>query len=331
MSKKWKSVYLPIFIVVVIVMTGGVYWYINYQKFVSTDDAFVQYDTVTVSPKIMGRIVRLMADEGDTVKKGDLLFELDSTDISAKMAHLQSLLSETDAKEKEATARYALTKQQINVLQVDVEKAQEDLARAKTQFNGGVITKENFDHIVKDFEAAQARLESGKKELDLSAAMQNSALASVEVAKAQILVIKTQLADTRVFAPANGVIAKSWMFEGDVAQPGQSVFSLVESDHSWIQVYLEETKLAHIKIGSNCQYTIDAYPNITFDGKIYFIGPSTESQFSLIPPNNASGNFTKVTQRIPIKISIDSLENNLALKDYSLLAGMSAVVKIFKG
>ena len=330
MSKKWKSVYLPVLLVVVLVIAGGIYWYIDYLRYVSTDDAFVEYYTVTTGPKIMGRIIRLNAVEGDEVKKGDLLFELDSTDLVSQKEHLQAVIMQAEAKVEEAKAQHALTGEQIKVLEINESKAREDFDRTEKQFKGEVLTKEAYDHAVKDLEAARARLQSGKKELDLAAAAQKSAVASVHAARAQVSIIESQLADTRVYAPADGVIAKRWLLPGDIAQAGQSVFSMIESRETWIQVYLEETKLEGIHEGSQSEYTIDSYPDVTFEGKVYFIGSSTESQFSLIPPNNASGNYTKVTQRIPVKISIDRTQDGKDPHQFHLLSGMSAVVKIFR-
>ena len=330
MTKKWKTVYLPIILVVLLVVGGGIYWYIDYSRYVSTDDAFIEFYTVTSAPKVMGRVVDLRYDEGDQVKKGDLLFEIDSTDLIAQIAHTKSIVLESEAKSDEALASYALAQEKINILKIDQSKTDQDFKRAETQFKGEVITREAYDHAQKALEVANAKLKSAQKELELVAATRKSVLASVEAVKAQVGVLQSQLAETRVYAPANGVIAKRWLLAGDIAQPGQSVFSIVESGESWVKVYLEETKLAGIHDGSLSKYTIDAYPDVTFEGKIYFIGSSTEGQFSLIPPNNASGNFTKVTQRIPVKISIDKVSGDKNISSYPLLSGMSAVVKIFR-
>ena len=117
---------------------------------------------------------------------------------------------------------------------------------------------------------------------------------------------------------------------GDVVQPGQSVYTVTNNDKLWVAVYLEETKIAGVHTGQQTNFTIDAFPGVDFTGKVYSIGSNTASQFSLIPPNNASGNFTKVTQRVPLKVSIDGVLEGGDLSNYNVLAGMSAVVKIIK-
>ena len=160
--------------------------------------------------------------------------------------------------------------------------------------------------------------------------MITSASAAVETTNAQIKVVDTQLKNTRLFAPADGVIAKRWLLPGDVVQPSQSVFTMTLSKNLWVVAFLEETKISQIKNGQNVRFSIDAFPGVKFSGKVFMVGTTTASVFSLIPANNASGNFTKVTQRIQIRISIESADNNHDISSYNLLSGLSAVVKILK-
>jgi membrane fusion protein (multidrug efflux system) len=119
------------------------------------------------------------------------------------------------------------------------------------------------------------------------------------------------------------VIARKWILEGDVVQPGQPIFTIFDMKNIWVTAQLEETQLAKIALGDQVEISIDAYPGRKFSGKVIQIGSNTASQFSLIPPNNASGNFTKVTQRVPIKISIEKRNANV-----NLLPGMSVEVRV---
>lgn len=137
--------------------------------------------------------------------------------------------------------------------------------------------------------------------------------------------------DYRVLSPVDGVIAKQWVVPGDLLEPGENIFTLNEGKELWVAVYLQETKFSHIRLGQEALFTLDAYPGLTFYGKIFYIGSNTASEFSLIPPSNASGNYTKVAQRIPLKISIDRVEGDAKKKaGMRLLSGMSANVKIVK-
>jgi membrane fusion protein (multidrug efflux system) len=158
--------------------------------------------------------------------------------------------------------------------------------------------------------------------------MINSASAAVETTDAQINVLETQLKNTKLYSPSDGVISKRWLLPGDIIQPSQSVFTLTNDFNKWVVAYLEETNISGIYLGQKVRFTIDAFPHNKFYGKIFLVGSSTASVFSLIPANNASGNFTKVTQRIPVRISIDSIENGKDIGSYNILSGMSAVVKI---
>jgi membrane fusion protein (multidrug efflux system) len=128
----------------------------------------------------------------------------------------------------------------------------------------------------------------------------------------------------------DGVLAKRWLLTGDIVQIGQSILSISNNQNFWVAAFLEETKMENVHINQKVLFSIDAYPGITFFGKIFFIGSNTASQFSLIPPNNASGNFTKVTQRIPLKISIEGTEEGKNSSLYNFIAGMSSVIKIVK-
>ena len=202
--------------------------------------------------------------------------------------------------------------------------------RAKSQSEGGVITPEQFDHISKAYETATAQLEAAKAQLQVSKSMISSASAGVETTNAQIKVLDTQLRNSKLYAPSDGIISKRWLLPGDVVQPGQSVMTMTISKNLWVVAYLEETKISNIHPGQKVNFTIDAFPGVRFSGKVFLIGSSTASVFSLIPASNASGNFTKVTQRIPVKISIDSADNKMDLSSFNILSGMSAVVKIIK-
>ena len=141
----------------------------------------------------------------------------------------------------------------------------------------------------------------------------------------------TATENCRIVSPVDGLIAKQWVVPGNLLQPGENIFTLNEGKELWVAVYLQETKFNEIRMGQSALFTLDAYPGLTFYGKIFYIGANAASEFSLIPPDNASGNYTKVAQRIPLRISIDRVEGKEKLKaNLRLLSGMSANVKIIK-
>jgi membrane fusion protein, multidrug efflux system len=297
-----KRIIIP-FLIILIAAAAAVYWYVDQLGYVSTDDAFVDGNKLSVSSKILGRISNLAVDESDTVKQGQLLVQLDSTDLKAQ--------------ESQAKAMLSLDNESVTLAKVNVEKAEDDFNRAQRQYKDKIIPKEQFDHAQKALEAAKASY--------------NIAVTKIGTAQAQLKVIKTQLQNTQIYSPMDGVVAKRWVLTGDVVSPGQPIFTIYDLKNIWVTADLEETKLEPVHIGDTVSISVDAYPDQNFSGQVYQIGSNTASQFSLIPPSNAAGNFTKVTQRVPIKISIKPVTaNGQADPDQSikLLPGMSVEIKI---
>ncbi len=295
-----KRVVIPLFILVVAAIVVVWYWYVNLREFVSTDDAYIDGNSVSLSTKILGKIGQLTVDEGDSVQKGQILVRLDDSDLRAQ--------------EEQAKAVLKYSGKSVFLAKINLEKAQEDYQRAEVLFKSGSTPKEEFDHNRKTYEAAQAQY--------------NMALAQVGVAKSQLGVIQTQLSNTTITSPINGLIAKKWAMPGDVIQSSQPIFTIYDLKNIWVTANLEETKFSSIHLNDPVEISVDAYPDEHFKGKVIQLGSNTASQFSLIPPNNASGNFTKITQRIPVKISIENYVFNQGSNPTPLLPGMSAGIKI---
>jgi membrane fusion protein (multidrug efflux system) len=328
-KKNNAKIFIPLILVIVIIIIGGWYWYSDYAKFITTDDAFIDADKVAVSSKILGRITELYVQEGDSVKKGELLAELDSVELKAQEKQSFSSRDQAYAMKQQSEAKFNLDEESITVQDINFQKVTDDYNRAKAQFEGGVITKEAMEHIQKSFESEKVKLEEAKTQLTVSKTQILSAQTGIENAEAQINVIETQLNNCRLYSPLDGVVSKRWLLAGDITQPGQSIYTLTNNKNLWITIYLEETNMSQVHINQKVKFTIDAFEGVTFNGNLFSIGTNTASQFSLIPPNNASGNFTKVTQRIPVKVSIKSCDKG-NLSSYSLLSGMSVVAKMYK-
>lgn len=299
--KKRLSV-LAVFLAVVAGMAYA-YWYFNLRGFVSTDDAFIDGDRVSLGAKMLGRITDVTVGEGDVVSKGQHLVQLDDSDLQAQKA--------------QAEANLNLAQQNVALAKVNLQKAQDDYNRGTTQFKSQIITQEKYDHIT--------------NALDMARAQYGIELARVKTAEARLQVVQTQIANTRITAPLNGIVAKKWALVGDVVQPGQSILTINDNEHVWVTANFEETKLASIHPGDPVQISVDAYGDSEFEGKVLTIGAAAASEFSLIPPNNASGNFTKVTQRVPVKISIYHQQQDGRGDPPLLLPGMSAEVKVRVG
>jgi membrane fusion protein, multidrug efflux system len=288
---------IPALLAVVVIAVLTWRWYLGTMAYVSTDDAFIGSDRVSISANILGRIDSLVVGEGDTVHAGQVLALLDDGDLRAQ--------------ERQARAAVALAEENINLTRVTLDRATVDHDRAAAQLKQSAISREQFDHAYSELQVSRAR--------------SAIAVAQVAAARAQLGVIEAQLAHTVIRAPMEGVVAKRWALPGDVLQPSQAIFSIYDLRNLWVTAHLEETNLRNLHMHDPVEISVDAYPDVRFSGHIFQLGSSTASEFSLIPPNNASGNFTKVTQRVPVKITIDSLRADAGVR---LLPGMSVEVRV---
>lgn len=300
-----RSYRFPLFATTVVVLLLSIVSFVVImlyldQDYAWTNDANIDGYRTEISSRATEKVVAIYYDEGDFVQQGQLIAELDSSVPSSK--------------KREAEANVKAKEQLILVKEALVKKLGNDYIRAEEGIREKVISRQEFDHKLKDLEMAQAELDYAHADLAL-------ALRKFEVAEAE-------LARYKVYAPHDGVIAKRWVWVGDVVSPGQSMFTQNRLDDVWVLANLEEGKVADVKIGSDVDIAIDAYPGYLFHGKVFTIKSSAASLFSLIPANNATGNYTKVSQRIPIKISITPPEELVKQKPLYLFPGMSAQVWI---
>jgi membrane fusion protein, multidrug efflux system len=297
-GKGWytqKRVVIPLILLLVLAIAIAAYWYFFIRGYISSDDAYIDSDNVTISSKILGRITQLKCDEGDTIKSGEEVVFLDDSDLRA-----QEMLAK-------ANLEYARKNAELS--QTNLNKARDDFKRADIQYKGNAITREQYEHAQQSLETAKAQYAASQSQ--------------IETAIAQLNVVQTQLGNMQIASPFAGIVAKRWVIEGDVVQAAQPIITIYSANVNWVTAYLEETKIASIQIGDPVEISIDAYPAKIFNGKVTEIGATAAAQFSLIPPNNASGNFTKVTQRIPVRIAIGQVNNQ-----YPLRAGMSVEIRI---
>jgi membrane fusion protein (multidrug efflux system) len=296
-SAKNFRILVPLLLIITIIVLIFWFYLFNKRNFVSTDDAYIDANHVSVSAKLLGRISELIVDEGDSVHAGQVLVKLDDSDLRAQ--------------EAQARASLELAQENIILAKVNLKRAENDYERARSQFRDDVIAKEKFDHVQSDYEAARART--------------RIATAQAQTAAAQLGIIETQLNNTTLASPMDGVVSKRWAIAGDIVQPGQAIFSIYDLKNVWVTANLEETRLAVLHEGDPVAIKVDSYPHREFTGNIIRIGSNTAAQFSLLPPNNASGNFTKITQRVPITISIDRPAGSVPIR---LLPGMSVNIRI---
>lgn len=306
-------------------------WWWNYRKYISTDDANLDSFRVNVAARVMAPMLTLHAWEGDTVKAGQVLAELDS-------AHVKAQFQEAVARRDQMVANLRLEKESLQtatanlrLAEIAFNQASLNYQRAQTQYKGEAIPQEAFQNIEEAYKSAQVKVDVAKNQIAVARAQIAAGESAIAASDASIESVRVMLDYYRIIAPVDGVIAKRWSLPGDIIQPGQTLFTINEGNDIWVAVYLEETKFQHIRLGQPAMFTLDAYPGLTFQGDIFYIGSNAASEFALIPPNNASGNYTKVAQRVPLKISVDRVSGKSGKQEMpKLVSGMSANVKIEK-
>lgn len=318
----------------VVGLAGIGWWWYQSTHFVSTDDARVSGTIVTVSSKIPGKIQGINAKEGDTVNTSQELVSIDARDAKAQKAKAIAALSAAKARFEQAVN--GSRPQEIEQVRAASDQAKASLVNAHSNFvrmqklfDQGAISASMRDNAEAAYLVAKETAVGAQQKLDLTIAGTRdeevqAAAALMKVAEADLELATLTEEYTRVFSPVNGIIAVKYANHGEVVAAGQPLFSVVAGNDLWLSARIEETKIGKIKIGQRVDYKIDGYPGQRFTGKVYEIGIATNSTFALIPTENASGNFTKVTQRIPIKISLPEKADGVIFRP-----GMQAIVDIY--
>ncbi len=295
----WKIAAFFVFVVIAVLSIS--YVIIKKSQYVWTNDAFIEGFGTDLSSNVTEKIMELYVDEGDSVVKGQ------------KIALLQNNVPL--AQKDEAEANIESMKQEILVKEAHFLKLKSDYKRAIEGITDHIISVQEYEHVERDFQMSEAELEL--------------AYANFELAKKQLEVIDAKLTHYEIKAPQSGVIAKRWVWFGDVVQPGQSLYTMFDLQDVWILANLEEKKLRKIRLGDKVDIHIDAYPGYIFEGEIFTIKSAAASKFTLVPQNNATGNYTKVEQRVPIKISIQRPKDFPKDQPLYLFPGMSAEIYVW--
>ena len=275
--------------------------YMRYNEFyVSTEDSMVDGDIVMVSANARGRVMTLPVNMGDPVHKGDLLARIDTTGFGA--------LESIGQRNVSAFGDLARTKAQEVSLSVRLANARRDLARGEALRKGGFITDSDLDHLRTVVDDLNAQLAEIRK----LAFVNRTALETTE----------SHPLNYTIHSPLDGQVAERIVQVGQVVSRGQAVVSLVDPKDTWVTAKVKETRMGHVRVGQKVDITIDAYPGRKFHGHVFQVLPTSAAAISLLPPENASGTFVKVTQRVPVRISIDDA------KDVVLRPGLSTEIRI---
>jgi membrane fusion protein (multidrug efflux system) len=303
-----------------------------------TDDAYVRGDITPLSAKVEGYVRRVAVDDFQRVKEGEPLVEIEDDDYRARVAQAEADLLGAEAAIENLKARKAAQHAQvaeaedaIKATQADVERTRLEAARQRTLLAttfGTPQRVEQADAAAGRFAATlarnQAQLEAQRRQLAVLDTQEAQLRADVKAKQAALDLAKINLGYTRILAPVSGMVSERDVRDGQYVHAGSQVISVVPLDNVWVLANYKETQLTHVAIGQRAEIRVDTFPGVVITAIVDSIAPASGAQFSLLPPDNATGNFTKVVQRIPVKLRI-APDNPLSGK---LRPGMSVIATI---
>jgi len=304
----------------------------------TTDDAYVRSDITPLSAKIEGYIRRVPVNDFQQVKEGDLLIEIEDNDYGARLAQAEAELAGAEAAIANLKSRKALQHSQIaeaqdaiNATQADVDRTHKEAVRQRALLASTFGTPQKVEQAVADerrFEAnlahGDAALAAAQRQMGVLDTEEGQLRAAAKAKQAALDLAKIELGYTRIAAPIDGMVSERGVRTGQYVHDGTQVISVVPLHNVWVVANYKETQLTHVKIGQRAEITVDTFSGVVVTGRVDSISPASGSQFTLLPPDNATGNFTKVVQRIPVKITLDpghALEGQLR-------PGMSVIAAI---
>lgn len=338
---KKKNKVVPIILVVLLVIGGifGTKEYIYYSKHVDTDDAQIDGDISPVVARVGGYVQDIKFEENTLVHEGDVLVKLDDSDYKVKLEQAQAGQLGASAGVGVSQSQIAATaantstaKANIETARVKLSLAQKDYARYANLIKDGSITQQQFDQAKAEKESAEAAFKAANdqymaavKQVGTTESQLQVSHTGVSQRQSDVDFAKLQLSYTEIKAPSTGIVSKKNIQKGQLVQAGQSLFSIVNENSIYVTANLKETQLENIVSGQKVKIDVDAYPGVDVEGQVYNFAPITGAKGSLLPPDNATGNFVKVVQRVPVKIKITKASKEILAK---LRPGMSVKVSV---
>jgi membrane fusion protein (multidrug efflux system) len=333
-NNKKKKISILIFIVLTVIGAVTVYVYLRYKAtHITTDDAFVEGHVHTIASKVSGTVKKINVRDNQLVRKGDILVEIDPADYEVKVKAASSVFGKERSKLSEIEAKIEVSRQRLSELnaawkaakanlelqEANLKLATIDFKRAEKLYEKEAIAREKYDNTKTGYEVAVSRVKAVKeqaKQAEMAVETQKAMIKQAEAAKPpQISTIKEKEAKlraaelnygyTRISAPSDGYITKKTVEVGNQIEAGLPLMAVVPLDNIWVVANYKETQLEKVKPGQRVEMKVDTYPGKTFNGKVDSIMAGSGAIFSLFPPENATGNYVKVVQRIPVKIVLE--------------------------
>jgi membrane fusion protein, multidrug efflux system len=329
-----RSRVFVVFGIIVVVIVAAVVLYIRHTRYyISTDDAYVTGRVYSIAPKVAGTVKAVPVNDNQPVKKGDLLVEIDSSDYDVKVGDARAAVEAEQSKQAELAVRVGVAEKQLAEIQSRIDaagaalklqeatlkQARQDLGRARKLYDKGIFPEATLEKATTARDVAAAQVNAAREGMNQAGAALDTQRSLIEQAKTalmsqgysveqkkQVLAAATLLQGyTRIYAPADGYVTKKSVEVGNQVMAGQPLLSIVSLNDVWVVANYKETQLTNVKPGQEVSIEVDMYPDRSFSGKVDSIMAGTGSVFSLFPPENATGNYVKVVQRIPLKIVLE--------------------------
>jgi membrane fusion protein, multidrug efflux system len=315
----------------ILVLLAAGFWYFTTGRYVSTDNAYIQAARTAISTDVSGRVVEIDVTDNDKVGAGQMLFRLDPRPFQIAIDEAKAQLATVRYQIHALKATYHLKRAEARAAEATADYQEREFERQKRLLASGTASQQQFDQARQAFETGRQQLAS--KQQDIAVALANiggdpdlplEQHPMVQHAQAALDRAELNLSYTEIRAPENGIVTKVEQLQiGDYVTASTPLFSLMSSDRVWVEANFKETELTHMRPGQQATIEVDTYPDVVLPAKVESLSPGTGLTFSLLPAENATGNWVKVVQRLPVRLSIDRFDPNVPLR-----AGLSATVEV---
>lgn len=317
-----------------LVLGFGAWLYLTSGRYASTDNAYVQADRVTIAPQVAGRVVEVAVRENQAVKKGQVLFRIDPEPLEIALARMQAQVESVRSLLDAARSGYRSAQADVRSASADLAYKQQQYKRMHELRGRGLIAQQALDDAANTLAAARAKLDADSAAVAKARHMlgglpdtPDTELAGYKLALAQLAQARLDLEHATVRAPADGTIGRTSLQPGDFRAVGQAAMPLV-ANTLWVDANFKETDLTHVMVGQHASIEVDSFPGKHWRARVASISPASGAEFSLLPAQNATGNWVKIVQRIAVRLTLEPGQDN---DDSILRAGMSALVSIDTG
>jgi len=316
-----------------LLIIGGAYFYLTGGRYESTENASLQTGLVAISPSVSGKVVSIEVSENQRVRKGDVLFRIGSGSYKAAVAEAEAELADARTSVRSTRADYAEAVADVRAARARFDYASKEAARQKELVSEGISSRAQYDAAATQMRtardaiaSAQARAESLRASLSGNIGGAIDSHPEVRKAASVLEQARIDLGDTVVRAPQDGIVTRVNQLQvGNYVQPGRPVFMLAGTKF-WVQANFKESQLRYMRVGQPAKVDVDAFPNHELKGHVESFSPGTGNSFSILPAENATGNWVKVVQRLPVQIALDEVPEGLPLS-----AGLSVEVEVDTG